>query len=82
MAKVDPDKLEQVVFNLLRDTPAPWTMAEIEQEARRRLAVNDAEASDLVNTFDVRDAVWSLVRQGQAEFTPLRSVQAGPAVPR
>jgi len=48
----------------------------------KELTIPDIEAQlprGKFDTFDVRDAVWRLVTQGKARFTPKRYVEAAGA---
>jgi hypothetical protein len=66
------NNLGEKVLQLLQGAGESLTIRQIET----RLAEQHAGA----DTFDVRDAVWQLVADGRAEFTPWRAVK--PAVPR
>jgi len=59
-------QLEERVFSILRESTKPLTIPEIEAELPRDLNAD---------TFDVRNAVWSLIAQRRAEFTPERRVK-------
>lgn len=57
---------EKIVFKVLVAAGEPLSIPEIE----RRL-LGRGQSCD---TYDVRDAVWSLIGQGRADFTPRRYV--------
>ncbi len=64
MQSIDPDEIDKRVVAILR-TDRPMTIPEIERKL-----------GDIVDTFDVRDAVWRLIERNQAKFTPRRLVLA------
>ena len=72
-ASAPPQKLYEMVSELVHSAPAPLTMAEIE---RKTWEVFPGEE---FNTFQVRAVVWQLIREGRAEFTPDRGIQAASA---
>jgi hypothetical protein len=59
-----PD-LDSKVLEILKRASGPQSVSDIEAALAGQI---DAD------TFDVRDAVWRLVREQQAKFTPLRRV--------
>jgi hypothetical protein len=70
IASAPPVKLYEMVFELVHDAAGPLPVAEIERKTWEMFG--DEE----FNTFQVRAAVWQLVREGRAEFTPDREVRA------
>jgi hypothetical protein len=67
MTTAQMQNLDRKVLQLLQEAREPLTIPDIE----RQLA-GQAEA----DTFDVRDAVWRLISERRAEFTPKRYIQA------
>ncbi len=61
--------LEEQIITILRERKAAVTIPQIEEMLAGRLAVK-------FDTFDVRNAVWRLVTQQRAQFTPRRYVKA------
>lgn len=59
--------LADKVLGILEKASKPLSVPEIEQEL---VGQTEIEA----DTFDVREAVWRLVREQRAEFTPRRRV--------
>ena len=59
--------LETRVMQILERAQKPLTIPEIERELRSHFQAD---------TFDVRDAVWRLIAERRAEFTPRRHVRA------
>jgi hypothetical protein len=60
--------LEEQILTILRDAQGPITIPQIQEK------LTQVEGID---TFDVRDAVWRLVAQRKAHFTPRRYVSSG-----
>lgn len=60
-----PLELENMIIEVLSVTAEPFSIPQIE----RRLPPNVK-----ADTFDVRDAVWRLIDQRLAKFTPKRYV--------
>jgi hypothetical protein len=67
MTTLQMQDLDGKVLTILQTAKEPLTIPEIE----KRLA-GQIEA----DTFDVRDAVWRLIADRRAEFTPKRYVKA------
>jgi hypothetical protein len=62
--------LEEQILALLRETnEGPLSLRQIEDGLAGR-------GFGALDTFAVRDAVWSLIRKRQADFTPRRYVKA------
>jgi hypothetical protein len=62
-------QLETEILRILQEAKGePLTIPHIEKSLPEQLAAD---------TFDVRKAVWRLVGEGRAQFTPRRYVQAG-----
>jgi hypothetical protein len=67
-----PPALEEQILTILQEAEGePVTIPQIEEKLEERLA-----SQFPIDTFDVRDAVWRLVAQQRAQFTPRRYVKA------
>lgn len=64
--------VEQEIAAILGATGGPLSLPQIQ---KKLVELGSAP----VDTFVVRDAVWSLIRKQRADFTPRRLVQAKPA---
>lgn len=61
-------ELDDKVLQFLRASHEPMNLRQIE----RKLEDGQVEA----DTFDVRDAIWRLIAEHLAEFTPRRCIHA------
>lgn len=66
MTTAEIHALDEKVLEVLQRSPQALTIPQIEEAVQ-----NQFEA----DTFDVREAVWRLVNDRRAEFTPRRYVQ-------
>jgi hypothetical protein len=66
MTTAQREQLENLVLTVLREAGEPLTIPQIEAKLAGKVTVD---------TFDVRDAVWRLVAQRRAQFTPRRYVK-------
>jgi hypothetical protein len=65
------EKIGEMVLEVLRHASAPLSMSQIEERIR-----SFGVSSEAFNTFEVRGAVWRLIDEDKAEFTPAREVTA------
>lgn len=72
MTTAQREDLESLLLAVLREAGEPLTIPQIEERLAKRLADKFP-----IDTFDVRDAVWRLVDQRRAQFTPRRYVTSG-----
>jgi hypothetical protein len=70
MSSALPPLEEQIMVILREALERPLTIPQIEVKLKDRLPGKPPD------TFDVRDAVWRLIAQKRAQFTPRRYVQA------
>ena len=62
-------QLDRLIVQILRESVDPLTIPQIEEKLAATKAIH-------FDTFDVRDAVWRLIADQEAESTPRRYVRA------
>jgi hypothetical protein len=67
MPTIDKNDLDKSILTILKTSPEPLTIPQIQEKLAR---------TGEYDTFEVRDAVWRLIERREAKFTPKRYVEA------
>ncbi len=68
-------KLGERIRTILTQGGGPLDLPEIESRLSQQRRNETPPPSDSLNTFDVRDAVYFLVRRGEASYTTAGEIQ-------